>query len=1093
MKYKMIMSAILMVVFGQSLKAQNVISNGNFETSIDNWSGYNNQVLQDNLTNSSVGNVNNDEGSLRQVFSMIPGTTYNVTFDYRWVSGAGNFNMTVLVKTGATGGSNLQSLTLNTTPDQWDKGSFTFTASAAMNEARIIFYKAGGNRPLRIDNVVIIDADFVPTFVDNNTPVNAQPEGNVPGNWVLDFSDEFVGDNLDLTKWYKSVSTKSRAPRENLGVTDWRWISENAFLNNNGQLVLRATKLNSNTMRCGSIESRGLYEVKYGYLEARIKIAKTAKGNHTAFWLQGGNQSNVDNSAADGAEVDIFESAWTTNTSKAVVHYDGYNNDTKKNHTIPFNTPNIHNEEFHTFGLLWTENSMDVFYDGVKVTSTQTSKPFPFSTNPTNGHDLVPKVKEWLWLSVGASFGDGDFQSQSNGFLSDAIVEYVRVFKPSPLISSSQNLISNGGLEDGDISPFTSIGGGVSTPTGGEIFSGTYSMNLGNDFKQVKQNITAITGVKYQLSFYARYNNSGINTGGEAFVTIRTDDGSVQGNVTVGSTTIPVATTDWTYFTYTFTAPQTALMFFVSKNPRSGGGTNNSIRFDNISIRPLATWQGDDSTDWATASNWDINTVPTSTGEVSNYDVLIPSTGVTAEPLVSSTTGAFAFNLEVDVARTLTINGGGSLDVDGTPVGNITYKRTLQAGKWHLVASPVIGETYDDAWVAANGIASGTGNNKGVSMYQNGAADPTTGQWVYMQSGGSDTFGSSTGYSLRTTATGIVSFTGEYPTAAKPAAVDIEDNAFNLVGNPYPTYLSVGNFFTNNPSTTKLSESTIWLWDQSANTGAGGYIPTTSSDGGFIAPGQAFFVSAAAATDIIFYQFNGQHHTDSFLKLEKTKVLVSIASNDISSNTEVHYLPEGTNDFDNGYDASKFSGVASSFSLYTAQISDINKKLGRQVVSLSDMENIVVPIGVKADADSEIMFSAVASNLSSGLNVYLEDRLLNTTTRIDDGNYSVTLSEAVNGVGRFYMHTTSSALGIDNLDIQNVSIYKTTNSTLRIVGLSNGKSNLKLFNILGKEVMNQNFESKNVTDVSLPKLAKGIYIAQLQTEKGNLNKKIILE
>lgn len=195
-------------------------------------------------------------------------------------------------------------------------------------------------------------------------------------------------------------------------------------------------------MRCGSIESRGLYEVKYGYLEAKIKIAKTAKGNHTAFWLQGENQGNVDNSAADGAEVDIFESAWVTNTSKAVVHYDGYGAN-KKNHTIPFDTPNIHNDEFHTYGLLWTENAMYVYYDGVQVTSTNANKPFPFSTNPTNGQDLVPKVKEWLWLSVGASFGDGDFQSQPNGLLSDAQVDYVRVYKPSETLSLQSNPIKS--------------------------------------------------------------------------------------------------------------------------------------------------------------------------------------------------------------------------------------------------------------------------------------------------------------------------------------------------------------------------------------------------------------------------------------------------------------------------------------------------------------------------------------------------------------------------------------------------------------------------------------------------------------------------
>jgi hypothetical protein len=136
----------------------------------------------------------------------------------------------------------------------------------------------------------------------------------------------------------------------------------------------------------------------------------------------------VDNSATDGAEVDIFESAWNTNTTKAVVHFDGYGA-FKKNHTIGYNTPNIHTG-YHVFGLYWTSSSMDIYYDGVKVVSTSSGKPFPFTVDP-NGYPLVPQVPEWLWLSVGASFADGDFQSQAVGTLSDALVDYVRVYKAS--------------------------------------------------------------------------------------------------------------------------------------------------------------------------------------------------------------------------------------------------------------------------------------------------------------------------------------------------------------------------------------------------------------------------------------------------------------------------------------------------------------------------------------------------------------------------------------------------------------------------------------------------------------------------------------
>ena len=269
----------------------------------------------------------------------------------------------------------------------------------------------------------------------SDTPINAQPVG-VDGDWVLDFSDEFNGNTIDNTKWTISVSTQSRAPRPNLGIDDWWWVQNNAFLDGNGKLILRGEKVDFNTMYCGSVESRNLYEPTYGYMEAKIKIAETAKANHTAFWLQGHNMGNVDNSGEDGAEIDIFESAWVTDDTKAVVHFDGYGPD-KKNHTIPYDTPGLHSG-FHIFGMLWEEGSIRIFYDGQEVASTNPNKPFPFTTD-SNGYPLVPDVPEWLWLSVGASFGDGDFVNQPVGILSDAEVEYVRVFKPSSTLGIDDN------------------------------------------------------------------------------------------------------------------------------------------------------------------------------------------------------------------------------------------------------------------------------------------------------------------------------------------------------------------------------------------------------------------------------------------------------------------------------------------------------------------------------------------------------------------------------------------------------------------------------------------------------------------------------
>jgi hypothetical protein len=128
--------------------------------------------------------------------------------------------------------------------------------------------------------------------------------------------------------------------------------------------------------------------------------------------------------------------------------------------------------------------------------------------------------------------------------------------------------------------------------------------------------------------------------------------------------------------------------------------------------------------------------------------------------------------------------------------------------------------------------------------------------------------------------------------------------------------------------------------------------------------------------------------------------------------------------------------------------------------------------------------------------VYLEDRETNTFNRLDGASntYTITLTETSNGIGRFYLHTAQNTLNLNtNLILEKISIYKTDHTTLRIVGLSQGKTTIKLFNMLGKQLLNSCFTTNGVQNISLPQLSTGIYLIQLESEKGTLNKKIILD
>ena len=97
----------------------------------------------------------------------------------------------------------------------------------------------------------------------------------------------------------------------------------------------------------------------------------------------------------------------------------------------------------------------------------------------------------------------------------------------------------------------------------------------------------------------------------------------------------------------------------------------------------------------------------------------------------------------VDI-NSVTMANGSSLISTSTFFGNITYTRNLATTNWYLVSSPVVGQTYNDAYVTANGIDSGTGSNRGIAPYVTGDDS-----WDYMQAGETTSFSTGTGYSVK--------------------------------------------------------------------------------------------------------------------------------------------------------------------------------------------------------------------------------------------------------------------------------------------------------------------------------------------------------
>ncbi len=503
-------------------------------------------------------------------------------------------------------------------------------------------------------------------------------------------------------------------------------------------------------------------------------------------------------------------------------------------------------------------------------------------------------------------------------------------------------------------------------------------------------------------------------------------------------------------------------------------------------------WTGATNIDWATTSNWSGNTIPTTTD-----NVIIPN--VVNKPIISSNTAAVANNITIDASSSLTVNSGGSLIIDGTATvnGDFVYKVNVNDTNWHLVSSPVSGEQFDDTWNDANGInTGGTGSNEAVASYIN--TSDADGDWVYYQNNaGATNFGAGIGYSMKRTGAGNYTFTGTFPAPPINPTITANDigganeNRWNLIGNPFPAHINVASFLAANTTPLTDTHESVYVWN--ANTSQ--YQPLTT---GFIHPGQGFFVNSnIASTSVTLTKaMQSDQNGVTFYRTNTPKISLILNNENQKKSTEINYLSEKTKGLDPSFDIGTFTGQSSNFNIYT-QLVNNNKGVNfmKQALPDTDYENMIIPVGVNSEANKEITFTINSSNFPSGIKIFLEDRATNTFTRLDEenSNYKIIPSTTLSGIGRFFLHTTSNILNSKDLTLENISVFKTKKSTLRIVGLQNNKTSIKLYNTLGKQVFTTSIKVNAITDILLPKLSAGVYVVHLQTSKGKLNKRIILE
>ncbi len=550
--------------------------------------------------------------------------------------------------------------------------------------------------------------------------------------------------------------------------------------------------------------------------------------------------------------------------------------------------------------------------------------------------------------------------------------------------------------------------------------------------------------------------------------------------------------------------------------------TNYDITFvsnDLTILNPSAiVWDGSTSTDWMVGTNWDTGMAP-----VAGNDVTIPN--VAASPTITSGTNTEVNTLTIDASSSLAIDGGlivnadftnngsvtmtssgsssATLLVKGASNGMITYERGgLVANKWSIVTAPVSGQSIKDfVENPANDIrinTTVTPNRYAVGFYDD--SRPTGTKWVYYTTDdlitNTLTFEKGRSYTISRATDGAIIFTGTIETSDVNKSVVASE--WNAVGNPYTAYIPVNenggvNFIQDNISNLDPTYNEVYIWDNTQDK----YVASSlASSARSLAPGQGFFVRTGTGVSSITFKESlrtTQNVGGVFKGIQRIpSIALQVSSNDIKVITKIDYRTNATLELDPGFDIGNFDGA--NLDVFTHLVSGTSKtNLTYQSLPEEALENKVIPVGLKAKAGSEVVFTANMTDLPTGTEVYLEDKELNNFIKLEPTTaYEIQAKENINGVGRFFLHTKSGKSTVSDFTKENINIYN-TDSELIISGIEENNFEIKLHDTLGGVIFKGSYKGTGKNRINLPEVARGIYIVRVTTESITKNKKIIIE
>lgn len=520
-------------------------------------------------------------------------------------------------------------------------------------------------------------------------------------------------------------------------------------------------------------------------------------------------------------------------------------------------------------------------------------------------------------------------------------------------------------------------------------------------------------------------------------------------------------------------------------------------------------------------TTWNGTAWSNTTGPTASLDAIIDGTYST------QTNGAItAKKLTVNAGKSLTINSGtsvtvqnevinnGSLVVENnanliqvlgttnTNTGNIVVNRNsspLLRLDYTLWSSPVAGQNLAAFSPLTSQSPSrfytyDTANNQ----YSN-AFDPTA-----------TNFAAGTGYLIRmpntadsTTPTAYAGqFTGVPNNGDISFTLSTAGSGYNLVGNPYPSPITAATLVANNST---VISSTLYFWRKTNGIGTAyctyntaGSVFTTNGNTqsvdptGIIQSGQGFFVQAIAPGSLVFK--NEQRSTNTTGQFFKTKQVAASsriwlnainAAGDFSQ-MAVNYTEGATQ----GVDAFDGKYINDSPLALTSNINNDEYTIqGRPAFDASD----VVPLNFKTNVagDYTIAIDHADGLFATGQDVYLVDNTTGTETNLKTNAYTFTATTGTANSRFALKYQKTLKVDAPAFNENSVAVYK-NNETLYVNSGVNNISNIKVFDIQGRLIVEQKNVNTNSSAIKNLKASQQVLIVKVTSQDNKVvNKKVV--